>query len=229
LSLCSALLLAGCIDFVEPDLPERGAPAIVQVNVVVADSGWLSVNGMLVPGLHESGLRRGLLREALRVAGLDIEPSTIERNGTRRFDFSTMVARDLAAGPIDVEGPRVEGVTAPPAVRWLGIRRLDPDSMVLMRGADLSLHVTTTQGSTPPPDIRQWFLTLDGPESDFRVSADGPPPDTIVIPAHWIPAGTRIQVRLAFIQAVRIGNNTNYVGLITLDTRVHWILNLNTS
>jgi hypothetical protein len=159
----------------------------------------------------------------MRVAGFDVLPVDVALNGTRRYELMRTVPRDLVAGPVDFEAPVVEGVSAPPSVHWFGVRRIDPDTILVARGADVRLRTRTDLGnSTPTPDVQQWFLTLDGEQGDFRVSADGPPPDPLLIPAYWIPAGTRVEARLAYIQSVRVGATSDYVGLVTLDARLRW-------
>src|SRR5690606_3498397 len=128
---------AGCIDFVEPDLPERGAPAVVQVTIRLSEDS-LSVEGVLAPGLDDGGFRRGVLRETLLVGDTAIEPTELERNGTRRYTAHWQPGDGAPAGPVRLEAPLVNQVVAPPpSLEWSGIRALDADTVVIGPGGDL--------------------------------------------------------------------------------------------
>lgn len=223
-----ALCAAGCIDFVEPDLPLRGAPAVIDATIRIFDTGRLEVSGTLAPGLDDGGLLRMLTRDLLHAAGFDVAVTDVAANGSRVYALERAVPQDIVAREIVIRAPAVEGVSAPPTAHWHTARRLDPDTMQIAIDEDLHLRVESTLGGFDPPvDIRQWFLTLDGGDDEFRLSANGPPPDTIIVPPRWLPAapGGSIEARLTYFQSARIGDiDADYIALFTLDTRLRWVL-----
>jgi hypothetical protein len=219
------LLLAGCIDFVEPDLPERGAPAVIQAAIRLTDLGDAQLEALLAPGLDRSGLRREVTRDTVIVLGRAVTPDSIARNGSRRYRDSWSAPAAVVAGPVTFRAPLLENLNAaPPELIWTGARRLGPDTIDIVRGQDLVLVVGPGAGSgLPSPDVQQWFLRLEGDDGAFNISADGPPPDTIQVPARWIPEGGQVATRLIYAQsAVFEDTPGDYVGLITLDIRLHW-------
>jgi hypothetical protein len=74
--------------------------------------------------------------------------------------------------------------------------------------------------------IRQWFLTLRGDSGVFRLSADGLPAETTVVPAQWVPGagpGSSVAVNLLYFQAAsRTGAAGDYVVSMTLNVTVGW-------
>jgi hypothetical protein len=223
----AVLAAVGCVDFIQPELPELGAAAIIEATIRLTDRGTVEIDARLVPGLDEAGFRRGVRLDTIEVLGRRIGADSIARNGTRRYVEQWEAGREIVGEPITFHAPELSGVSAtPPAVRWAGVRRADSDTVVLDRGSELRLLVAPGDGSLdPPPDIRQWFLRLDGDDGGFNIGADGPPPDTIFVPSRWIPAGDTVHVRLIFSQSVLLQQPPgDYVGLVTLDTRLFWTL-----
>jgi hypothetical protein len=224
-----ALAMTACIDFIAPDIPELGAPAVVEATIRLTDVGTSDVDVRLVPGLDEDGFRRHVPRDTVDVLGFPIGPDSVLRNGTRRYLGTWEFDRDGVARPATFRAPEVEGVVAPvPAIDWAGLRRLDADTLDVRRGEDLVLRIETySEPLEPRPDIRQWFLRLEGDSTAFGVNADGPPPDTLVIPARWIPGGDELRVRLIFSQSVLLNPPPgDYLGLVTLDSRLHWTIRI---
>jgi len=222
-----SVLLAGCIDFVEPELPELGAPAVIQVTMRVTDRGEAEVEALLAPGLDRAGLQRTVLRDTLFVLGRAVVPDSIARNGSRRYRDAWQASAGAVAEPVTFRAPHLADLGAsPPEVTWTGARRLGPDTLAVVRGGDVVLEVGGGAGTAlPEPELQQWFLRLEGEEGAFNISADGPPPDTIQIPARWIPAGREVAARLIFAQSAVLEEGPgDYVGLITLDIRLHWTL-----
>ena len=221
--------LGACIDFVEPDLPERGAPAVVQATLRAGDDGSLAVEALLTPGLDEDGFRRTLLREALIVADTAIAPIDVARNGTRSYvaAFATAFAPE---GEIRFEAPVVRAVgAAPPSVAWSGIRALDDDTVRVSIGDDLVLRITTEGAEDPRPELRQWQVQLTAAERSFRLGGDGVPPDTIVVPARWLPPPDEghIAARLSYTRSAEIRRSPgDYVGLVLLDVRLNWTVRM---
>ncbi len=214
---------AGCIDFVEPELPDRGAPAVAQLTVVVSDSGALFLTGEVAPGIAASGLRRALLDDGVRAGGLVLPPTDTTLGGGRRYNVRRNVDPALVASVIEIQAPRVSSTAAAPTVRWPGLRRVDANTVARVAAGELRLHVASTgTAAGTAPEIRQWFLTLFGDRGTFRLGADGPPPDTLVIPARWVPEGPFVRVRLIYQQSGRVSGDAQYVGLMVLDVRLHW-------
>ena len=223
------LVTAGCLDFVEPDLPERGAPAVAQISVIVSDSGTLALQAEVAPGIDASGFRRTLINDEVQAAGYSIAPRDTTAGGGRRYASTVSVARDRVANTIEIVAPSITHTSVAPAVRWVGLQRLDPDTVTLGPDGSLRLHVIERPDPTvgAPPDTRQWFLTLIGDNNNFRLGSNGPPPEALVVPAHWIPeAEESVVVRLIYQQSAQLNAETPYIGLITLDLRVHWTVTM---
>lgn len=228
----AAVLLAGwcaaCYDFAEPDFPEAGAPAYLQVDAFVDNAGNASINALLTPGLAIGGVLRPVPNDTLKVFSLSLAPTNVRKNGTREYSFNgKLVAQDIYE--FRLNGPRVEEIQGPaPTADWFGIRKTDPDTVIWTRGTDLVLHVQTDLGtSLPKPDIRQWFLDLSGSDRQFRISSDGFPPATLRIPSEWLPqasSGT-IVAALSFYQAGRQQSPaSDYIGNLSYTLQLRWLV-----
>jgi hypothetical protein len=227
-ALLAALLLAtGCLDFIEPELPDRGAPAVLQLTVRLLEPDEVEVEARMVPGLDEAGARRRLTDDRMRVMERVLDPDSTSKTGTRVYRTSWTGA--ASAGAIEVRAPSVEGLAAAPGFRWYAIRNGGPAELRLDAGADLDLPVAVAAGAPEPaPDIQQWFLTLSDSTGLFRLAADGPPPATIKVPPYWLPRGDSIAVALIYQQLSKVEvSGGAYVGLFTLDTRVSWVVRRN--
>ena len=222
------MLVAGCIDFVEPELPERGAPAVAEISVLVSDSGDLAVSGAMTPGFASDGLRRVVTNGSVRAGTYSIPPVDTLGNGGLRYGSSQVVDATFMRGDVLVRAPAVSRTDGTPIVLWPGLARLDPDTIFLRADGSLVLRAATSGPivdlfMSPPPDTRQWFLTLSGNTGVFRLGSDGEPPDSLVIPPHWVPASDgRVDARLIFQQSGIVRVAQTYLALISLDLRVHW-------
>jgi len=221
----ASLCAAGCIDFVEPELPARGAPAVLELTLRLLETDTTQVEGRLVPGLDEAGVPRRVMDAQLHAIGRGIEPAATAKSGTRVYRTDWPGGAADAAGPIEARGPAVEGLLSP-GIRWYAMRRSGPAAVALEAAADLRLTVEVIAGSAEPaPEIRWWFLTLSDTAGAFRLGGDGPPPDTIVVPARWVPAGDSISALLLYQQSTSIGSpDGKYIGLFSLDSRVFWVV-----
>lgn len=214
---------ASCIDFVVPDLAEQGAPAVLFLEVRMVGVDTVTIGGTLAPGIDETGFIREVGARPLQVAGLSVQPVRIGEDGSltyeerRPFDFGATV-RVLAPELPDA------GAQAP-EVDWPTVQRADPDTVTLQPDGSLVVHPIIAQPALPQPDIVQWSLRVESEMSAVTITADGLPPDSIVIPAHLLPPneGGPLQARLGFYQSVRVEPPPgDYVAIIVLDTRVFW-------
>ena len=224
----AVLATTGCIEFVAPNIPgieDRGSAALFSAQVVVSDSGRVHADARLRPGLDFDGLERPVPDPRLRILGQVLEPNTVLRDGTRTYAASWEADPAIHLDPITVTAPLIEGlVTPPPAVRWYGLRRDGPDAIDLLRGEDLQLPIAEVEGDADPvPSIRQWFLTLESGESQFRFGSDGVPESPIWVPARWIPGGETVGVRLVYTQSGVVGTQADdYVGVVTANSLLYW-------
>jgi hypothetical protein len=222
----AAWMSAGCWDFVAPDFPEAGAPAVLQLNVSVDEAGTVGVNGVLAPGLDIGGVIRDVADDTIEVFGVRIGPSAVRRNGTREYNFTQRVPSVTLSTPLDIRAPDVNNVPGPPPqIHWFGIRKTDPDTLRWTRGTDLVLHLENDLGtSVPQPGLRQWFLQLNGNVA-FRISSDGFPPEELRIPPQFVPASVSkvVLVTLSFFQSAQIFSNT-YIGNFGHNVLIRWII-----
>lgn len=229
------LFLVGCFDFEEPDLPQAGDPATLQAFVHLDDTGRLDFSGVLVPGLTTAGQPREVPNDTVRLYGLAVAPSEVKPDRTRIYAFTAQLAgADPTAQPLTLIAPRVTGVQAdPPVLQWPGVRRLDPDSMVVPAGAEVTLRVALTPvTASPEPTSRQWNVDLSSTEGNFRLGANAVPPTEIRIPPQWIPAAANGRVT-AFLTYFQTGAFRpppgDYVLTVSADIRVRWQLRIQTT
>jgi hypothetical protein len=229
LLLC--LAAAGCWDFADPQFPEAGAPAVLQVSAFVDENGQANISAMLLPGLTRGGFKRAVPDDTLRIFGLELAPDSVFRNGDRRYHFVGTVGAAPLDGPLTIEGPVVGDILGPPSrISWFGIRKQDPDTISWSRGTDLVLRVDTTLApSVPAPQIQYWFLDLHGGGRAFRVSSDGLPPADIHLPTGWVPEATAstIVATLTFYQSgLQRSPSNDYIGNIAVNVQVRWIIRI---
>jgi hypothetical protein len=227
-----ALVVGGCIDFEDPDLSEAGQPALLQILIHLDEAGQLDVDGILIPGLTQEGRRRTVPNDTVRVLGLAIAPSETASNGTRTYELrTTLSGPQPTARALTVSPPQIVGSSAAPAsVQWQGIRRLDPDTILVAAAGDVVLHTELTPATANPiPVTRSWNVDLVSAEGNFRFGANGVPPGTIRIPSFWIPAASngRVAVYLSYFQSGAYrpapGDYTVSVGT---DVRTRWTLRI---
>lgn len=230
--MASALLVGGCFDFVEPDLAEAGAPAVLQTNLYLDETGLLRADALLVPSLTVDGLGRTIPDDTLRISGLELRPTSLKRNGTRQYSITTTVSDPAAfVRPLHVQSPTVTGVSAPPTtVAWFALQRADPDTVVLAAGQELELHVIVEPGrSQPIPDQRLWILELVTDSANFRISAQGPPPTTLRVPTFWVPPSRNGRMA-AYLTYYLTGTYRpapgDYIHMLVANLRIRWNIRL---
>jgi hypothetical protein len=228
-AIAAGALLSACLDFVEPEIPHAGAPATLNVSLLVSNERTASLTARLEAGFDGVGLPRRVLDETLRLSGQPLHPAHRLEDGALLYEATLAVTPADVLGPITVVPPSVTGTTPPPAPTWLGVRRIGPDTLQLSAGADLVLDLEVAVGGTAV--IRQWFLELVGSEgSAIRLSADGPPPERLVVPAIWVPAPAAdgaITATLTYIQSeTRAGPAADYVVSAALQIRLSWVVRI---
>lgn len=226
-----AASLAACWDFIEPDFPGAGAPAVFQANMTVNERGVGNLTGLLVPGLATSGFLREIPNDSLLVNGKRITPVNVRANNTREYQVNGFIGDSTVTVPpvLDLLPPRVEGIASDPLrVRWYGVRKLDPDTITWVPGTNLVLRIDTALATPEPfPQIRQWFLDINGVTRSYRISSDGLPPGTLVIPPAFVPvpANNRIVVTMLWYQTGQYRSPANdYINTITLSVALTWIV-----
>jgi hypothetical protein len=221
--------LSACLDFVEPEIPHAGAPATLNVSLLVFNELTAALTARLEAGFDGVGLPRRVVDETLRLSGQPLQPAQRLEDGALLYEATQAVTPADVLGPITVVPPSVTGTTPPPAPTWLGMRRVGPDTLRLAAGTDLVLELEVAAGGTAA--IRQWFLELVGSEgSVIRLSADGPPPERLVVPAIWVPAPAgdgAIHARLTYIQSeTTAGPFGDYVVSASLQIRLSWVVRI---
>lgn len=221
-ALILALPLAGCFDFVEPDLPQRGAPAVARLTVSLSDSGTVSLDGLVAPGLAADGFPREVRDPTVIAVDLPFLPA--DSADDLRYSETRTIDPGLLAAPGIIRGPELARTRGTPTLRFRGLARLDGDTVALEADGSLRLHMEVgTVGAVA--DVRQWFLTLTGDTMVFRLSSDGPPPPVIDVPARWVPGDAPfVTARLIYQQSSRIQTVVDYIGLYVQNLELHWIV-----
>lgn len=218
------VLLGACIDFVDPDIPHAGTPATLQVWLVLQNEQTAQTQAEFSPGFDDVGLARPVPDETLRIFGQELEPVEEDEDGVRLY----MATRDITAadalGPMEIVPPPVTGTTTPDPVHWVGLNRVGPDTIHVAPDADVALELLVAEGGTAP--IRQWFLEMRGAGGAIRLSADGVPPERLVVPSLWVPepaADGAVTVSLSYVQsATRASPTGDYVIAVSLQIRLLW-------
>ena len=226
--LSPLLLLAACLDFTDPILPNRATPAVLQVNMRAFDVGQFVVDGTLLPGRDSAGFQRVVQSPFMMAGGFVVEPKTLGERGLRTYSSSFEIPRGATGGPFELIPPDVRDAGTLPPVSIVGLRRTDPDSLVVEPGVDVLLHMDPVPvQSTPTQLTRQWFMEVRSGASVFRISSDGAPPSTLRIPSEFIPPspGGRAIISMIYFQTASVRSDTNnYVANIVLDVRLNWVI-----
>jgi len=223
-ALMAASLLTGCIGFLDPNLPPA-TPALMQLGVHFLPTGQASFDAHLEPGRALSHEFRTVPDDTLLVNGKGFAPTTVHVDQAR--DYAGTVALPAPVGPITIATPAVAGIPeVPPTVQWFGIRKLDPDTIVLPSGADLHLHVDPTlRSGIPVPSGLQWFLQLFAGGHVIQIGSDGLPPADLHVPVEFVPAdslGTITASLLLLYSGQLFAADGNYVVNAQFDQHLTW-------
>lgn len=221
-----AAAAGACIDFVEPDLPFRGQPALFQGVLRVWDDGRVAADGSLTPGFDDDAVPRDVRRETLRALNRVVAPAAVAEDGRRTYMEQWTTTRDSVAGTLVFEAPLLAGGAPPPGFRWAGIGTPQGDTLTVAAGADLTLVVETGPVEEPAPSTRQWLLSLSGSSGTLRIGADGVPPDTLLVPARFLPLPNAgfFAATLSYTRSLAVAQPSEYTGIVTLDARIEWVV-----
>ena len=192
-----ALLLAGCIDFVELSGPgqEAEARAIVSVTLLdrpdgVAPHDSLLVNAEVFPGRDRNGDPRPF-QDASLVVGERALPPVRPDDPVLRYEAGWEVqAGSLATAPLSVRLPVVRDQQFSPPVLVLSVPvRVGADTLRLAPGEPLVIRFRRPAGGDVPSEER-WNLLLRRGVGYFSITSIAPLPDSLVVPREWIPADT---------------------------------------
>jgi hypothetical protein len=226
--LALALGAAACIEFVEPDIPQAGAPAVLEVSLSVSADTLAFIEARLTPGFDGYGFERRIADDTLHALGRKVPPESVTGVGTRLYRAPLRLAPGESLGPLVIVPPVVEGTSPPLPIRWGGMRRLGGDTLALVRGEDLRLHFAIGAGAGGQPQTRQWFLQLSGATAPIRVSSDGPPPAELIVPWQWVPApfanGSAFADLTFFQNAARAGPAGDYLMSVTVNFNARWVI-----
>jgi hypothetical protein len=225
MALALALGCAACFDFIAPEFPEAGAPALILVAAFV-EPQELRVEATVAPRLDRFGFERPVPDDTVRVNGLPLVPDDTAAAGVRTYSGIWAPAPASIANGIEIIAPAVEGIEAePPRFRWVPAQRVGSDTLTITAGEPIVLHLDPTPAEpVPAPTLRQWFLTLQSASTTLRISADAPPPATLTIPREFVPtdSGT-VSILLSDRQSTTLRPPPgDYVGIVSLDARLRW-------
>lgn len=247
------LLSAGCIDFLAPKGQAGNTPTRLDVVLHLARNPTLScpgcitseytriptpavtgpdttvawLEGTLDPGTDLSGETRTVLDGAPRVLGVSVAPADTTALGRRHYASRWTLPGD-SVGPVVLEAPRVAALSPPdPVVHWSVPWSQSADTVRLAPGQDLPLVLTVRPdtASRPAPNFENWQVEVSGTRG-FRIGADGPPPDTLVIPARFLPPSpdSTLVARMSIVEGITPAPGQNYQIVFALSVALAWII-----
>jgi hypothetical protein len=258
IQLLAVLATGACVEFIAPEGPSGNQSALLQVAVRVvrdpavacttpcqspgelrlggpatADSVLVRVDGSLDPGTDPAGETRVVSDDSVRLLGVVVPAGDTIVAGAR--PFVAWWTRSGAQPPPDLVlvGPRVEGVSLPqPLVSW-GLPWTDlPDTLHMQAGSDLPLRVTPAAAApVPAPAYSGWSLDLRG-AGRFTLGADGPPPDTLTVPARFLPPpqdGVITAVLTIYQGVTEQSVNQDYTAVIGVSVDLTWVVLVDTA
>jgi len=192
-SVASALaiaLLSGCLDFEAVTRPDQiSHPALINLSATFAGRSAgaaggahiTRVNARVMPGIDAQGPRQ-VLADTLWIGDRAVVPMA-DVDGARYYSTEWWGDGD---SEIQFRLPMIGRVgEGPSSVSWRPVRRVDPDTVRLMRGGDLVLRLSSSR-SPQAQSQDSWTLSLWGRDGGVNLSSRGLPPDSLVIPATMI-------------------------------------------
>lgn len=204
----------------------------------VTQPGAIRFEGFLFPGkVRIDGLcelrDRSVTDTTLRLMGFTITPSFVGSDGERNYSLeipSPSSTFDTLTFTVE-QLPVVEGIQTPMVdVTWRGIARSDPDTIEVVRGEDLELHLRIPEEIQleAASDIATWSLEVSG--SAITLSGEGVPPDTLFFPARFFPNPSTEQLvaRLTYQRLSFFGDPVSlaptYVVFLGLQVQLRWVV-----
>jgi len=224
--LGAALACSACLDFTEPELPQRATATFATLTVRAFDTGSLQIDGSLQPGRDSTGFQRVVQSPFIQVNTIVLQPTSLGERGLRTYGATFPLERNATAGPYTIRLPDVRDLGTIPVVQWNGLLKVDGDTIRAVRGEDIVLRLDTLALPSTPAPFRQWFLDIRSGNRVFRLSSDGLPPLTLRIPAAWVPStDPRAFMSLIYFQTGQVRTpNGLYAANLTLDTRMNWVV-----
>lgn len=200
------LLLAGCVEFVDPvglglarhtridltlevvDQPVRSAcpgPA-----ALAPDSVVLCVQGTVAPGVSRLGERLRVLDDTLRAMGVPLTPIQSSDSLLRYRGRFVLPLASLEGIPLTATLPLVEGVQLPArSFRWYAAGRADPDTLLRTAQEGVRFRLDPpAAASTPRPDFEYWSVDVAGDTAVVGYDAFGVPHARYDFPAEVLAA-----------------------------------------
>lgn len=242
-----SVLLCTCSD--EPTYPVIPVTVLnpetteLRLTIDLIDSATAEADSLLVEALLFAGVVDGRLRrvrnDTLHVAGHPMTSVVLSnRQGllyTGRFRAEGSTFTEV----VDVIPPQVAGVTPPPLVRWGGIGKLGPDTLVMEPGEDLVFRLRFPQEPFSPElqsvewDLDVWNSRVPGgaritgltfPRAEIRIPSellkDVPPGESQA--EFWFHARHEFPVESGW--GVVVPPSGTYLLMPQLGVRLRWIV-----
>lgn len=220
LTLLLAGALAGCMDFVEPVLPDAPTRGSFEL-VLLQDEALTRVYGLLIAGLDEHGAPRVPVQPTLWLNDAAVEPEPFAEDSAQHNYETTLAGR--AGTELLVRIPEVDDVDVPVLYAFAMRERVGPRDTTLAAGAPLVLRLTPPASEVePPPDEHAWTLHAAGAESSFQATGRGAPPDTMLIPPELLPAEGSLRVVLTEHQYRSADDGADFHVRLRLARRFVW-------
>jgi hypothetical protein len=229
-TLCVTVTLGGCLEFVAPELAGSRGGAVLQGAVRLLGNDSVRIEVHLTPGVDPVKTNfRVVAPDTLYINDHVVPASGVRANQER--DYIATVAADTAAlraTGIVIRSPGVEGVVAaPPVFRFPLIARVGSDTVSFTSGEDVRLPIRVLRPAGLTGNISQdWRVELVSADQVFRLGGSGQPPESILLPAAYVPpSGAIVQATLFFSETLqqRVPPG-DYIATLALDARVQWIL-----
>ena len=192
--------LGACVPIFGNDGPQGETPASASVTISYTNvtppggspGGGIQVDGWLYPGTTPSGKSRTLSRDTLTVVGTAVRPTSTTEFGTTTYRYSVSIPAtraEYAAKPTTVRLPLVKGTTVTASDFEVGFATLRSPDTVVVAAHDSLVRLEIV----PPPtgasgESATWvvdFLAPNGTAGAFRLSGNGAPPATLVLPLSY--------------------------------------------